>query len=273
MNLTYLGTNTLLLEKGASRILIDPHFSRPGFLKLLGKIEPDTARISSGLNVLGLNALNGVLLTHTHYDHAMDAAEVINQAGGILYGSESAAKLTKGAGFSREKFRIVYPGDEAKVGAFNVTWFKSKHISFPPPLSWFMPKNGGINQTMSPPVHFWQYKSGEVYAILVDNLLVFGSAGFIPKAYSECDPKAVVLAIGGLESKSSKYLELLYENTVIQTGAHQVLVSHWDNFFKTLDEPVQAIGFANRTICKLKQLGDHFGQRIKVLIPGEKIEI
>jgi len=273
MNLTFLGTNTLLLEKATSRLMIDPHFSRPGLLQLLDKNKPDRARISSALKAFGISELNGVLLTHTHYDHAMDAAEVINQVGGILYGSDSAANLAKGAGFSKEKFLVVDPKDNAWIGAFNVTWFESQHISFPPPLIWFMPINGRIDEPIMPPLHFWQYKRGEVYAILIDNLLVFGSAGFIPNAYKGCDPKAVVLSIGGLETKSSKYLEVLYEHTVVQTGAHQVLVSHWDNFFRTLEKPIHPIGFARHTIRKIKQLGARYGQSIDVLLPGERIEI
>lgn len=273
MILTFLGTNTLYIKKGASRLMIDPHFSRPSLLKLMRKIKPDKAKIRSGLKALGVNTLDGTLLTHTHYDHAMDAAEVIHQVGGVLYGSESAANLAKGAGLSKEKYRIVSPGDRNNIGSFNVTWLGSRHISFPPPLGWFMPKIGKITRPLSPPLHFWEYQSGAVYAVLIDHLLVFGSSGFIADAYQECDAKAVVLTIGGLETKPYRYLEMLYQQTVVQTNAQQVLISHWDNFFLPVSRDSQTVGFGKLTIQRLKRLGKNYGQTVKVLLPGKRIKI
>lgn len=273
MDLTFLGTNTLFITKGASSLMIDPHFTRPGLLKLLTKIAPDKKKIRSGLTILGVDTLDGVLLTHTHYDHAMDAMEVIQQAGGVLYGSGSAANLARGADLSKDNYRVVTPNDQVSIGAFSVTWLGSRHISFPPPLGWFMPEEGRINQPITPPLHIWKYKSGAVFGILIDHLLVFGSAGFFPNAYQECNAESVVLSIGGLETKPIHYLEKLYNQTVIQTGAQQVLISHLDNFFQPLSDNIQAIGLANFTIQRLSQLGARYGQTVKVLLPGERIKI
>ncbi len=272
MKITFQGTNNLHITRGSSSLLIDPHFSRPGLFKLLTKIAPDKEKIRSGLNLLGVDKLDGVLLTHTHYDHAMDAAEVIRQGGGVLYGSESAANLAKGAGFSEDIYRVVKPNDHVRIGAFNVTFHASRHISFPPPLGWVMSKNGRISRPITPPLHFWEYKSGAVFSILIDHLLVFGSAGFLPGAYQNIDANAVILSIGGLETKSLRYLEIYYEQAVIQTGAQQVLISHWDNFLQPLSKNIQALGLANITIQRISQLGARYGQTVKVLLPGEGIE-
>ncbi len=273
MDLTFLGTNTLLIKKGQSRILIDPHFTRPGLLNLLCKIKPDREKIRLELKNLGINRLDGVLLTHTHYDHAMDAAEVICQVGGVLYGSASAANLAVGAGLSKDEYHIVEPNNRDSIGEFSVTWLESRHVSFPPPFRWLMKEKGQINHPLSPPLYFWDYQSGAVYAILIDDLLVFGSAGYKSDAYKSSDVKTVVLSIGGMEIKHHNYLERLYQQTVIQTGARQILVSHWDNFFMPLSQNIQTLGLANMTIQRLKQLGAHYGEMIKVLFPGESIEI
>ena len=253
--------------------MIDPHFSRPGLMKLLHKIEPDKAKVRSGLRKLDATVLNGVLLTHTHYDHAMDAAEVVHQSGGALYGSESAANLAIGAGLSKRQYRVVMPQEQVTIGTLKVTWLNSRHISFPPPFSWFMPENGRINHPVSPPLYFWKYQSGSVYAILIEHLLVFGSAGFILNACQGYDAKAVVLSIGGLETRSFHYLEKLYQHTVIQTGAQKVLISHWDNFFLPISPKPHTLGLAKLTIQRLKRLGTQYGQTVEVLLPGEKIRI
>lgn len=273
MDLTFFGTNTLFIEKDTSSLMIDPHFSRARFLKLLQRIKPDAIKIQSGLRALGVDRLDGVLLTHTHYDHGMDAVEVARQTGGTLYGSESAACLAKGAGLSKEKYQVVQSGDHTRIGVFTITWFNARHITLPPPLDWFMPEYEHINKPITPPVYFWKYQSGPVYAILIDQLLVFGSAGFIHDSYQDCDVKAVVLSIGGLETKSYQHLERLYQQTVVQTGAQQVLLSHWDNFFRPISPGGKTLGLAKLTIQRMKKLGRVYGQNVKILVPGEKIRI
>ncbi len=79
MEITILGANTLPLRKSSSALLVDPHFTRPNVLKLVAKIHPDRQIIAEGLARSGISRLDGVLLTHTHYDHALDAAEVIHR--------------------------------------------------------------------------------------------------------------------------------------------------------------------------------------------------
>jgi L-ascorbate metabolism protein UlaG (beta-lactamase superfamily) len=99
MKITYLGTNTLLFNEDQTSLLIDPHFTRPRKLNLLSKIRPEPEIIAENLARFEIRKLEGVLLTHTHYDHALDAVEVIRQAGGVLYGSASAVHLARGAGW------------------------------------------------------------------------------------------------------------------------------------------------------------------------------
>jgi L-ascorbate metabolism protein UlaG (beta-lactamase superfamily) len=273
MYLTFQGTNTLLLTKGASSLFIDPHFSRPGLFQLLWKIKPDKAKIRSGLKKLNVSTLDGILLTHTHYDHAMDAVEVAHQTGGVIYGSKSAVNLAKGAGLSQDKFRVVTPMERINIEAFPVTWLDACHISFPPPLGWLMPDKGRINQPLTPPLHFWRYQSGSIYAILIDNLLVLGSAGLMRNAYPKVDVKTVALSVGGLETKPLRYLERLYRQAVLQTGAQQVMLSHWDNFFRPISRDVQTLGLGKITIQRIKRLGKLHGQEVKVLVPGVRNEI
>ena len=273
MYLTFLGTNTLFITNGTSSLLIDPHFSRPGLCKLLWKTKPDKAKIRSGLKKLNVTTLDGILLTHTHYDHAMDAVEVAHQTSSVIYGSKSATNLAKGGGLSQDKFQVVIPMEQINIGAFRVTFLDADHISFPLPLGLFMPDKGRISQPLTPPLYFWRYQSGSVFAILIENLLVLGSAGLMPNPFPKIDVKTVVLSVGGLETKPIRYLEKLYQQTVLQTGAQQVMLSHWDNFFRPISRDVQTLGLGSLTIQRIMQLGKLHGQEVKVLVPGERIEI
>ena len=273
MQLTFLGTNSLVFKKGDTSLMVDPHFSRPSFFSLAGKIEPDSTQISAGLKAAGFEILNAVLLTHTHYDHAMDAALVVQQAGGNLYGSHSAGNLAVGAGLQPKDYQIVTPGDHLDLGDFQVGFLPSRHIAFPPPLRWLLPQDGTIHHPLSSPAWFWDYHCGEVFAIQIDHVLVFGSAACEPGAYAGLDIHTVVLGIGGLETRSRAYLKQLYEETILKTSAKRVLLSHWDNFFQPLEKGCVRLEWAGKTIRELESLGDQFGQRIQVLPYGEAVNI
>jgi L-ascorbate metabolism protein UlaG (beta-lactamase superfamily) len=269
MQLTYLGTNTLVLIKGLSTLIIDPHFSRPRFLKLLSKIKPDRNQILNGLKFARVKELKGVLLTHTHYDHALDAVAVLKHAGGCVYGSESASNLAKGGGLSQSQYHAVTPGKLYQVGAFQVRFHPAQHLPFPLVMRGLMPETAKISEPFSPPAWFWDYHPGEVSAIQIDHTLVFRSAGFIPGAYQDLDVDTVILSIGGLDTKSHAYLEQFYRETVLSTGAEQVLISHWDNFFYPLNQGLKPLGLVKHTINRITALGNDHGQIVKTLIYGE----
>lgn len=272
-DLTFLGTNSLLIRKGDSTILVDPHFTRPGFLRLLRKIRPDPEKIHTALAENEISTLSAVLLTHTHYDHALDAAEVVRQTGGSLLGSHSAARLAQGAHLPPEQFRSVTAGAAISVGDFRVVFHPSRHVQFPKPLKKVFSASVDIQAPLSPPAWFWQYLCGRVYAIQVDRLLIFGSAGFETGAYAGLDVDTVVLGVGGLDSKPERYIQRLYEETVRASGARLVLLSHWDNFFRSIDSGLRPMGLENRSIKMLRRLASQYGQELELLGYGKRIRL
>jgi hypothetical protein len=125
-----------------------------------------------------------------------------------------------------------------------------------------LPKSGQIPQPMQPPAWFWEYQCGTVYAIQVDQVLIFGSAGFELGAYRDVEVKCVVMGIGGLDLMPLTYLDRLYQETVLPTGAKQVYLSHWDNFFRPLRQDARPHILARRSIGRLKRLGARYGQTV-----------
>jgi len=179
MTLRYLGTNTLLIRREDDCLFIDPHFTRPNLVRCLGPLETDHEKIRTGLKMAGVDRLAGVVLTHTHYDHALDAAEVIRQAGGMLVGSDSAAHLAKGEGLGKSQVLTVEEGDAISLAEFQLKFFPARHLPFPPPVSWIL-DGDAIDVGFSPPAGALAYCSGDVFAVKVDRVLIFGSAGFSP---------------------------------------------------------------------------------------------
>lgn len=273
MKITYLGTNALLISKGDSAILVDSHFTRPGMLNLLGKIRPEPQVIAENLARFGIHRLDGILLTHTHYDHALDATEVIRQAGGVLYGSQSAVHLARGSGLDEHACVQVVPRQAYAIGGFKVRFHPAKHVPFPIPMRWLMPAEGEITQALSPPAYFWHYQAGPTLAIQVDRMLIFGSAGFVTRAYRDLNVETVILGIGGLDLKSPTYLHQLYREVVLAPGAKQVLLSHWDNFFRPLDNNLRVSLFARHSISQINALGHRCGHRVHKLELGQTFSI
>jgi len=273
MKLTYLGTNTLLFNKDNTAILVDPHFTRPGMLRLLGKIRPDPQIITKGMASAGIQGLDGILLTHTHYDHALDCTEVQHQAGGVLYGNQSAKNLAVGAGVDKNAFVQVAPRQAYPIGAFKVCFHPSQHVSFPLPFKWLMPAEGRITRPLHPSTWFWHFQAGRTFAIQVNQALIFGSAGFVPGAYNNCAVETVILGIGGLGIKPRAYLHQLYKAVVLETGAKQVWLSHWDDFFQPLDQKPHPMHLAQGSITRIKALGAQYGQNVGMLEIGKSISI
>ena len=262
MQLTYLGTNTLLIRKADTTVLVDPHFTRPPLWRLLGKISANPRAVAASLEQNGVDRLDGVLLTHTHYDHALDAAEVLRQAGGVLYGCGSAMNLVNHPGPDRYQ---VTPGMSYQIGAFNVAFHPSRHLPFPVPINWLLPMDGQISKPLERPAWFWRYSVGRVWAIQVNRTLIFGSAGYQPNAYKNLDIKYVVLGIGGLDLQPAAYLESFYREAVLYSGAEHVYLSHWDNFFKPIAQVDKPHCLVRRAITRIQALANQHGHRVKLL--------
>lgn len=234
-SIRWLGTNCLVIRSGASCLMVDPHFSRPPLPALGFKIAPRIRAIEQGLNGLHLPRLDAVLITHTHYDHFLDAFETARLTGADLYGSESAVRA--GSGQHRQPFRMieVQPGVQYAIGDIRARFFVSSHLKSPGGLAERTHFDGMIEKPLNPPQWFWYYRAGTVYNILLEmhghRLLIQGSAGVNDGIAGAAQADAAVISIAGLGFRNRQYQNRWFEQTILQSGAREVWFSHWDNFF------------------------------------------
>ncbi|MUL79641.1 MBL fold metallo-hydrolase [Mycolicibacterium sp. CBMA 226] len=263
LTVTWAGVTTMQISDGSSALLTDGFFSRPSLLAVgLGRLTPSVPRIDGCLHRLGIDRLDAVLPVHTHFDHAMDSAAVAARTGAQLVGGSSAANIGRGGGLPDSQLTVATPGEPIPLGAFDVTLFTGHHC---PPDRF----PGTITAPVVPPVRASAYKCGEAWSTQVRHrasgrsLLAVGSAGFVAGALAGQRADVVYLGIGQLGLQPEQYLVDYWNETVRTVGARRVVLTHWDDFFRPLHEPLRALPYAgddlNVSMRVLSRLADEDG--------------
>ncbi|NEK86815.1 MBL fold metallo-hydrolase [Blastococcus saxobsidens] len=247
LGVTFLGVSTLLFDDGQDAVLTDGFFSRPPLLRVaLGRVAPDAGRIDAALGRLGLDGpgsrLRAVVPVHTHVDHALDSAAVAARTGAVLVGGGSAAQVGRGGGLPDSRIQLVAPHAPMPFGSFTLTFVESAHC---PPDRY----PGRITEPVVPPVRTTAYRCGEAWSVLVAHrsgrtTLVQGSAGFVPGALAGVRADVVHLGVGQLGVQSEDYIRAYWAETVEAVGAREVVLVHWDDFFRPLDRPLRGLPYA-----------------------------
>lgn len=238
--ITWLGTSTVVISDGTTTLMSDGFFSRQSLLALAsGPISPDTARIDAVLDRHGIDSVDAILVTHSHYDHAMDAPWVAQRTGAVLMGSQSSANVGRGGGLPEQQIRVVTAGQAETVGDFRITFLTSNHV----PQSRLIDLATGMDETidapLTPPAWLNAWKEGESWSVVIahprGNVLLQGSAGFVPGQLAGYRADVALVSSVGLYRQSPEFQQDYYHNTVEAVDADVVIPIHWDDFFTRLN--------------------------------------
>jgi L-ascorbate metabolism protein UlaG (beta-lactamase superfamily) len=239
LEIEWLGTAGYRLTYEGQTLLVDPYLTRVP-LRAVFQRKPafaDPSLHDRFLTGPALGRVAGIVVGHTHFDHAVDVPVLTQSLETTAYGSDSLRRLMALYGLERRIVEVV-PRKPYEVGPFTVRFFPSLHSKLL--LGYKVPFDGALScehlDALSPSA----YKCGAIYGIHVEvggtTFYHQGSANLID---DEVPTGGVDFFLAGVAGRS--FTERYWTRILTRLEPSAVLASHFDDFFRPLDAP---LGFA-----------------------------
>ena len=228
-------------------IFVDPYLSRVPFrdLVLRRRAIPDPSALERFVRAPGEAV--GVLVGHTHFDHAVDAPAIARRFGCKAYGSRSLRHLMALHGLAAQAVEVE-PYRTYELGPFEVSFTPSVHSKLL--LGLAVPYDGELSCEHLDALAPGAYRCGQVWgiSIAVAGLRFYhqGSANLVDDAVRE---RGVDVFLAGVAGRSftrdywQRILPLLEPRAVVPT--------HYDNFFRPLGSELEFV--ANAQLSSLPE--------------------
>jgi L-ascorbate metabolism protein UlaG (beta-lactamase superfamily) len=250
LEIEWLGVSGYRLTHEGQTVFIDPFLSRVPFRDILLRRPnlPQRATLDRFLRVPGEVA--GVLVGHTHFDHAVDAPEIARRFNCKAYGSRSLVNLMALHGLSDRAVEID-PYRAYELGPFEVSFTPSLHSKLL--LGLAVPFDGELTCEHLDSLAPGAYRCGQVWGISIRvggvTLYHQGSANLIDDAIRE---KGVDVFLAGVAGRS--FTESYWERIVPRLQPRVVVPTHYDNFFRPLGQELEFV-----TAAELARLPEEIG--------------
>ena len=258
MKIKWYGAASLVIESEGARIALDPYVNRNPSLP---RMKPED-----------LKGVDGVLVTHGHFDHTADLPYLINNSSIPVYASqETFEALSSVSEFAEVNLKPAVPEKPIVSGALTCIPYPASHVRFDIPL--IIKTLAGIIPSLikrSEPLmriksDFLKYPMGSTIAWEIRSsdrsVLVFGSMGF---AEGQEYPSTNLLVLP-LQGHSSIHKMAVQAAVRIKPSA--VMAFHFDDSFPPVSSSIDTGKFVKMMSLQMPQAG--------VFIPsyGEEILI
>jgi L-ascorbate metabolism protein UlaG (beta-lactamase superfamily) len=214
-------------------LFIDPYVSRIAFGSLVrGRTAlPDPARVDRHLARPPEETVVGVLVGHTHFDHAVDAPAVARRYGCQAYGSGSLVALMALHGLA-DRAVEVRPKERFELGPFGVTFFPSVHSKLL--LGLAVPSAGELTCEHLDGLSPTAYRCGQVWGIRIEvagsSFYHQGSANLID---DEVPDGGVDFFLAGIAGRG--FTPRYWDRILRRLEPRVVVPTHYDDFFRPVD--------------------------------------
>ena len=204
---------------------------------------PETAALDRFVRAPGETV--GVLVGHTHFDHAVDAPALARRLGCKAYGSRSLVNLMALHGLA-DRAVEVEPYRTYELGPFEVSFTPSVHSKLL--LGLAVPYDGELSCEQLDSLCPSAYRCGQVWGITIAvggaRFYHQGSANLIDDAVRERDVDFFLAGVAG-RSFTDRY----WQRILTRLQPRAVIPTHYDNFFRPLGESLEFV--ANVQLAEL----------------------
>ena len=237
LEVEWLGVSGYRISAEGKTLFVDPYLSRVPFSELLRRRPalPDPAALERFVHAPG--EVVGVLVGHTHFDHAVDAPAISRRFGCKAYGSDSLVTLMGLHGLAGQTVEVE-PYRAYELGPFEVSFTPSVHSKLL--LGLAVPYDGDLTcehlDALSPAA----YRCGQVWGITIKVAGVSfyhqGSANLIDDAVRE---QGVDVFLAGVAGRN--FTEEYWRRIIPRLDPKVVVPTHYDNFFRPLGGPLEFV--------------------------------
>ena len=230
LELAWLGVSGYRMTYEGVSLFVDPYVSRVPLASLLlrRRALPDPGLLERYAGAAGDVA--GVLVGHTHFDHALDAPAIARRFHAPAYGSSSLVRLMQLHGLGGLAIEVE-PYRRYELGPFVVSFTPSAHSKLI--LGRKVPFAGELTCDHLHGLSPGAYKCGDVWGIRVEvagtSLYHQGSANLLDAALRD-EPVDVFLAGIAGRQVTPRY----WARVLSRLDPRVVVPTHYDDFFKPL---------------------------------------
>ena len=241
IRLTHFGAAGWSITDGTTTILHDPYLSRirfkgrkygpsdatdvPGDPRRIVHMrevpDVDTATVDRHVTTASY-----VLLSHSHFNHAMDMPYIARKTGAVVIGTESTVNIATNNGVPEEQTIVVKGGEDLAFPELSIKVVPSLHS----PLSCKLYRDFGTVPAGKAPLCLDDYVEGGTLAYLLRfagrEILVFGSMNYIEREVEGLRPDIALIA------SATPRLDIHdYTGRMIRAlGAPPIVIAtHWDD--------------------------------------------
>jgi L-ascorbate metabolism protein UlaG (beta-lactamase superfamily) len=250
LELEWLGVSGYRMTYEGRTLLIDPYVSRVPLSALLRRTAamPDGAMLDRYIR--DPPGTVGVLVGHTHFDHAVDAPAIARRLDTRAYGSRSLVQLMRlhGAG---DRAVEVEPYRRYELGPFTVSFTPSAHSKLV--LGLAVPFDGELTCDHLDGLNPSAYRCGDIYGIHIEvagtSFYHQGSANLLDEAIRV---RGVDFFLAGVAGRG--FTPGYWKRILTRLQPQVIVPTHYDDFFRPLDSPM---GFT--TNVNLARIPDEIG--------------
>ncbi len=234
LEIEWLGVSGYRMSYEGVSLFVDPYVSRVPLRSLLlrRRALPDPVQLERWTGSGGGGDVAGVLVGHTHFDHALDAPAIARRFHAPAYGSESLVRLMRLHGLGGLAVEVE-PYRRYELGPFVVSFTPSAHSKLI--LGRRVPFDGELTCDHLHGLTPGAYKCGQVWGIRIEvagiSLYHQGSANLVDEALRRQDVDVFLAGVAG-RAVTPRY----WERVLARLDPRIVVPTHYDDFFKPLGD-------------------------------------